>query len=265
MKLQHLLLAAAAFCCLSSEARAEKVWAVDNRSLLLSFDSERPQFLQSLQIISGLQPGEGILAIDFRPANGRLYGLGSSSRLYVIDKNTAVATAVATAPFTPALQGTNFGFDFNPTVDRIRLTSDAGQNLRLHPDTGAVVATDMPLKYADNSTPQVIASAYTNSFAGATTTTLYNIDLGKRGIVVQAPPNDGVLTAMVKPFVNMDMSAVAAFDISPISNRAYLLIRESNSQRCIFYEVYPESGDHNPVGPVWFFEQINGMAIDPAR
>lgn len=265
MKILNLFLAMAAFTGLAFEARAEKVWAVDNRSLLLSFDSERPQFIQSLQILSGLQPGEGILAIDFRPANGRLYGLGSSSRIYVIDKNTAIATAVGNGPFTPALQGSDFGFDFNPTVDRIRLTSNSGQNLRLHPDLGTVVATDMPLRYADNTVPQVVGSAYTNSFAGSTSTVLYNLDLAKRGIVVQNPPNDGVLTALVKPFVNLDMTAIAGFDISPTTNRAYLLMREANSQRCIFYEVYPESGDHNPVGAVWFFEQISGMAIDPAR
>ena len=44
--------------------------------------------------------------------------------------------------FTPALSGTAFGFDFNPTVDRIRVVSDTGQNLRLNPDTGAVAAVD---------------------------------------------------------------------------------------------------------------------------
>ena len=35
-----------------------------------------------------------------------------------------------------------FGFDFNPAADRIRVVSNTGQNLRLHPDTGAVVDGD---------------------------------------------------------------------------------------------------------------------------
>ena len=34
---------------------------------------------------------------------------------------------------------TEWGFDFNPTVDRIRVVNDRGANLRLHPDTGAQV------------------------------------------------------------------------------------------------------------------------------
>ena len=49
------------------------------------------------------------------------------------------------------LAGSDFGFDFNPTVDRIRLISDADQNLRLNPMTGGVAATDSMLKH--NSGP----------------------------------------------------------------------------------------------------------------
>ena len=37
---------------------------------------------------------------------------------------------------------TEWGFDFNPTVDRIRVVNDAGFNLRLHPDTGVIVDSD---------------------------------------------------------------------------------------------------------------------------
>lgn len=167
-------------------------------------------------------------------------------------------------PFTPALSGTEFGFDFNPTVDRIRVTSNTGQNLRLNPDTGAVAATDLALNYADGSTPNVIASAYTNSFAGATTTTLFNLDATKRAIVTQAPPNDGVL-GTIRPLVNMDFSGIAGFDISPITNRAYLVMRESGSRRSMVYEIYPETGDHNPIGRLDLFEQVSGLAVEPAN
>lgn len=252
------------FCGLGSDvARAEKAWGIDSKALLVSFDTERPQFPTSLQLLRGLKPGEQVLAIDFRPATGRLYALGSSSRIYTIDRETAIATAVGTgAAFVPALAGTEFGFDFNPTVDRIRVTSNTGQNLRLHPDTGVVAAVDAALNYADGTMPQVIASAYTNSFAGATTTTLYNIDAAKKAIVTQVPPNDGTLV-MVKPLVNMDFSSIAGFDISPVTNRGYLVMRESGSSKSILYEIYFETGDHNPIGNLWFFEQFSGIAVEP--
>ena len=247
----------------ANEARAEKAWGVDSKALLVSFDTERPQFPTSLQLLRGLRPGEQVLAIDFRPMNGRLYALGSSSRIYTIDRETGIATAVGMGTaFTPTLDGTEFGFDFNPTVDRIRVTSNTGQNLRVHPDTGVVAAIDGALNYADGMQPQVIASAYTNSFAGATTTVLFNLDAAKRAIVTQAPPNDGTLV-MVKPLVNMDFSGIAGFDISPVTNRGYLVMRESGSSKSVLYEIYFDTGDHNPIGNLWFFEQFSGIAIEP--
>ena len=42
---------------------------------------------------------EALLGIDMRPATGELYGLGSTSRLYRVDPDTGVATAVGTGPF----------------------------------------------------------------------------------------------------------------------------------------------------------------------
>ncbi|WP_133272709.1 DUF4394 domain-containing protein [Hymenobacter radiodurans] len=53
--------------------------------------------------ITGLQSGETILAIDFRPATGQLYGVSSASRLYVINQNTGTARAIGSGAFTPAL------------------------------------------------------------------------------------------------------------------------------------------------------------------
>ena len=79
--------------------------------------------------------------------------------LYVVSPLTGAATAVG-GPFTPALSGTVFGFDFNPTVDRIRVVSDTGQNLRLNPDTGAVATADGAI---NPGTPRIVGSAYTNN------------------------------------------------------------------------------------------------------
>ena len=104
-------------------------------------------------------------------------------------------------PFIPALAGTSFGFDFNPTVDRIRVTSDAEQNLRLNPDDGdrhggrhePRLRGRRPGRRHD---PNVAGSAYTNSFAGATSTTLFDIDNARHALVIQNPPNDGTLTTV---------------------------------------------------------------------
>lgn len=124
---------------------------------------------------TNLQAGESIVAIDYRPATGILYGVSNQSRLYILNPITGAARAVNAAPFTPAISGGVAGFDFNPTVDRIRLITRSGQNLRLNPDDGTVVATDVNI----NGVADAIISevAYTNNISGATTTELFNLDI----------------------------------------------------------------------------------------
>lgn len=194
------------------------LYALTTGNRLLRFASDRPQQITETLSVYGMQRGELLLGIDFRPANKQLYGLGSTSRLYAINLQTGFATAIGPGPFTPALQGTAFGFDFNPTVDRIRVVSDSGQDLRLHPDTGAVAATDKNLAYAPNDrnagkTPRAVAAGYTNSVAGATTTQLYVIDTAQDTLVLQNPPNDGVLNTVGA--LDVDTMDMVGFDIAP--------------------------------------------------
>jgi hypothetical protein len=166
--------------------------------------------------VSGLQSGERILGIDFRPANGQLFALGSTSRLYRLDTASGAATPVGNAAFTPALSGTEFGFDFNPTVDRIRLVSDATQDLRLNPNNGAVAAVDGAIGFnaADRNvgTPaNLVASAYTNNFGTSTSTVLFGIESNLDVLVTQSPPNNGTLNTIGA--LGIDALGPVGFDI----------------------------------------------------
>ena len=173
-----------------------------NANASASFTSTMP--------VTGLQTGETLLAIDCRPATGQLYGLGSTSRIYTINVTTGAATAVSAAPFTPAISGPVAGFDFNPTVDRIRLVTSTGQNLRLHPETGLVAATDINL---NPGSPSINSVAYTNSFSGASSTVLFDIDVASQKLLKQDNPNGGVLVEVG----NLGVAATGegGFDISP--------------------------------------------------
>ena len=194
--------------------------------------------------VTGLQKNEQLHGIDFRPATGQLYGLGSSSRIYVINPQSGQATPVVAQPFSPKLQGKFFGFDFNPTVDRIRVVSDKGQNLRLHPDLGTVVdfdpaaagiQTDGKLAYDNTDAdgdpvdvnagrrPRVGGAAYTNPDNDpATGTTLYDIDAERDSLVIQAPPNNGTLNTVGK--LGFKVNELAGFDIGS-TNIAYAALR----------------------------------------
>lgn len=170
--------------------------------------------------ITGLQMGETILGIDFRPANGQLIALGSSSRLYALNTSSGAATAIGAGPFATLLSGTSFGFDFNPTVDRIRCISNTGQNLRLHPDTGVIAATDGMI---NPGTPAIMASAYTNNFAGATTTVLFNIDTMTDKLNKQDPPNAG--TQVEVGALGINVEEAGGFDIGSHSGLAYAALK----------------------------------------
>ncbi|MBU0556663.1 MAG: DUF4394 domain-containing protein [Alphaproteobacteria bacterium] len=198
--MKHLRLAGAAMLALTTPAVASAAhfYAVDEQNKLVSFSSSAPDTFNSEMTISGTSAT--FLALDFRPLNGMLYGLADDLKLYSIDTATAVATAVSAAPL--AVMGSNFGFDFNPTIDRIRLVSNTGQNYVVNPVNGELQLVATPLSYAagdanEGASPLVTANAYTPSVFGAPggTTQLYSIDYGL-DVLAKQNNNGGVLNSV---------------------------------------------------------------------
>lgn len=193
-------------------------YAVDNANNFLIFNPVNPG-TPIAKVITGLAPSETVLGIDFRPANGQIYALGSSSRLYTVNAATGAFTVVGSGVLSTLLTGSSYGFDFNPTVDRIRVVGNNGQNLRLHPETGAVAAIDGILK---PGTPAVSAAAYTNNFAGATETVLFDIDHVTDKLYKQTPPNEGILVEVGALGINVENTN--GFDIGSNSGTAYAIL-----------------------------------------
>ena len=187
------------------------VYALNDGNQLIRLSIRNTTAPQATMGITGLQTDERVLSIDFRPATGQLYGVTNQSRLVVINTATAAARAIGTAPFAPAISGAVVGIDFNPTVDRIRLVTNTGQNLRLNPETGTVAATDGAINGIAGA--MISEVAYTNNQAGAATTTLYDIDPATDRLYIQNPPNNGTLTD-VGP-LGLDITGAAGFDIAP--------------------------------------------------
>ena len=166
---------------------------------------------------------ENLLAIDYRPANGMLYGI-TSTKVYTIDENTGSAKEVSTLSFNNQPITLNIGLesgvDFNPVVDRLRVVGSNDQNFRINVDTGAVLV-DSNLNYAvgdrnAGKNPSITAVAYTNSFAGGPdptrTTVLYGIDYDRNVLTIQNPPNAGTLQTVGSLRVKFDR--LAGFNIS---------------------------------------------------
>jgi hypothetical protein len=222
-------------------------YAVSNNSLLI-FNPANTATVVS-KTITGLQASESIQGIDFRPLNGQIYALGSSSRIYTLNASSGAAAMVAL--LTTPLSGSDFGFDFNPVVDRIRIVSNTGQNLRFNPNDGAVIV-DGNINPAGAA---VTASAYANNFAGATSTSLYDIDVINDKLYIQTPPNNGTLVEVGSLGINAD--AMSGFDIGSTTNMAYALLASAGNSK--LYSINKTSGMASALGNFPF--TVTGFTI----
>lgn len=207
---------------------------------------------QNSKRVTGLQTGEMLIALDYRPATGQLYGLGSTSRIYTVDKD-GKATAIGSAAFSPALSGTVAGFDFNPTVDRIRIVTSSGQNLRVNPETGAVQVIDGNINGAVNAA--ISSVAYTNSIAGATSTILFDIDASSNKLYKQDPPNDGKLVEVG----NLGLATVGTNSSFDISSTGVAIASVNSGTSSVLYQVNLENGSTTKLGT--FSGTIVGLAV----
>jgi hypothetical protein len=129
-----------------------------------------------------------LIGIDYRPANGALYALSDTGRLYKLTPGLLGFAFFANQVYglQPRFAG---GFqslmDFNPVVDAIRLIGSNGDNYAIvsaqpggEPNT-AVVQTSLSYAPGDVNAgrfPNVCGGAYTNNYAGAPNTLFYGVD-----------------------------------------------------------------------------------------
>jgi hypothetical protein len=222
---RHICISFAALLLLGlAEVRAEPMYAYSAGAgnLLYRFDSSTPNTRTTVSI-TGLQGGEILHGLDLRPADGVLYAVTNQNRMYSVNPATGAATQVGSSgAFT--LNGTAFGVDFNPMVDRLRVVSNTEQNLRLDPTNGTLAGADAAL----NTTGDIVAVAYSNNVAGAASTTLYAIDAVARTLCIITNPNaGGPITVVGSLGLNFAFQSVS-FDISGLTGVAYAAISDSN-------------------------------------
>ena len=263
--------------------RKQHALAVTGDNQLLRFNAGQPGHVLSRRALTGLLPGDTLRGIDFRIARGQLFGLGTSGQLYRIDPETGASTPVG-SPIGIALTGDEIGFDFNPTVDRIRVVTHRGQNLRLHPDTGAVVdgnpavdgvQTDGTLAYAADDLragqlTEVVAAAYTYNKTNEKITTNYAIDANfgalvmqgsKEGVQPVVSPNTGILRTVGS--LNTAPFKRASFDIDDTTNTAYAALSGAAGTQARWVEIDLATGNTTALGIIGKGQAVRGIAIEP--
>lgn len=261
-----------------------RLYAVSESHQLIAVSAADPQKITRSVTLYGLAPNERILGIDYRVAYGVMFALGSSGRVFTVDVNSGALKPVGDAPFALALEGTRFGFDFNPAADRIRIVSDRGQNLRAHPETGALVdfkadaqglQPDGALAFRSDDanagrTPRVIAAAYTYNNDNEKLTTNFAIDgeLGAllrqgsvEGVEPVVSPNSGQLTTV--GMLGVAAISDAHFDIADVTNTALVALSTREAPTPTLYRIDLATGQASMIGAIGTGEPLRGIAIEP--
>lgn len=187
---------------------------------LVTFGECNPARPRDLGPVTGLSGNDTeLIGIDYRVQDGLLYAVGNGGGVYKFaTPGSALATRVNQLSIALDPAATSFGIDFNPAADRLRIVSDTGQNLRHNVNATGTTIADAPLNYIEGTPPapvpatDVVAAAYTNNdLDPSTSTSLFDVDGGRDQVVLQSPPNAGVLFPTGK--LGVDAVGPIGFDV----------------------------------------------------
>lgn len=265
--MKHLLTIGIGVATLSfaPSALGVNVFGLTDRDQLVSFDSMTPWTLTSSVFISGLANNESLIGIDFRPADANLYAVGSFGNIYTVNTMTGAATFRSALVNSAngqalALSGSEFGIDFNPVADRLRVVSNLGQNLRINVQTGATII-DGALNQG-SGTPYIVGTAYTNSDTDPGTGTMqFTVDSVMDMLNLQNPPNSGAQVGVGS--LGFDITALGDIDILTMGgiNTMYGVFQLPNAAGSQFGTVNMSTGSLSLLGSVGGAQSNNSIAL----
>lgn len=223
-----------------------RVYALTSDNALYILKPGATQYVRGGRV--DVSDGGNLVGIDFRPADGQLYGLTDRGGLYTIDLSSryfGASTKVSTV--NPRFTG-GFGalVDFNPVLNALRITGSNDQNIAVVNGTANLNTTAVQTKftYAQGDVnfgkdPEIVGGAYNNNFNGATSTLFYLVDhdldtlvtISNKNATGSSNTGSGLLQTVgsfVDEFGNaLNMSPTTDFDIYTDSNGTNFLVGQT--------------------------------------
>jgi hypothetical protein len=232
-------------------------YALTSTGTLIQFDTSKPATIVGQVTLSGLASGQTLVQMDYRPADGTLYGITSDDKLATVDPTTGAVTLVDSTPFTTSTLASP-AIAWDPHSDELRVITTQ-YNLRVNPDgTLNTTATQTGFAGGDansSKTPQLVAIAYSNHVANAASTTLYGLDLTTQSLVQMGDANAGSTASVDSGTVHtigatgVSFSANAGFNIEIAHGTAYAVLQQSGSSAAL-YTIDLSTGAATSVGPI---------------
>jgi len=251
--------------CVSAPPTVVPAWGADlvgvtQYNRVVSFNHGAPGTFETSVAISGLAAGESVVAVDYRPSDGKLYALGSAGAIYLLDWRTGKLSAHAqlSGSGSSALDGNVFDIDFTADGSSLHVVSDAGQHLAVNPETGAV--TVLPAFDAAN---KIVAAAYTTTANGAFANTLYLLN-NVKGIEIESLPGNADKPVSVGTLTG-SFGRYSGFDIlgNEASGVAYAALSIPDSTQSKLYAIQLGAGAGKSYGNIGGDAKLRSLTIRP--
>ena len=242
-------------------------YALTSTGSILQFDSSKPGTINNTATISGLNTNQTVVQFSYQPSSGTLFCITNDGFVCTVVPGTGVATVVANSgiPFTQNLGSggntvrlSNPALSFDPVSGDMRVITTE-YNLLVNPGTGLIDTTGTKVAFDgndtnNNKTPQLGGIAYTNPLSGATSTTLYALDLTTASLLRVGDDNVGNASSANSGdlhtigLLNASLSSSTGFAISPSNGTAYASLQ--NGSGASLYTVDLNSGAVTGLGSI---------------
>lgn len=252
-------------------ASAEQIFGLTTQNWITVFDSDMPGVTTGGGAVTGLAPNDVLVAMDYQPASGNVFLLGSQSNVYRLNNISGIDfSATWLNTLDPTLVGTSMAFDFNPAFMSggfARIITDTNDNRVIGGIDGEylppVEKTDVSYAVGDpneGADPNIAGIAYDNNVVGATGTQQFGID-ATLGVLTTVANNAGTLQTVGSLGIGGAISNELGFDISGASGTAYASIQTGpNSQ---LYTIDLSSGAASLAGQIGSGDIIRDITTIP--